>query len=229
MKISIVVPTLNEAENLAFVLPRLPRLPEVCEVMLVDGRSTDGTVAAARALLPDINVVCQDGSGKGNAIMCAARAAAGDYFLVLDADGSQRPEEIPLYIEKAKEGYDLVKGSRFTKGAGSEEDTWDRKFTTRTAQFIANTLWRTHYTDICYGMFLIGRQTYLDLDIRSQRHDIEWELMAKAKRHRLRVAEVPAFEEKRISGSSHLSYVKDGRLIATAVFREYFRGLLRKK
>ena len=229
MKVSIIIPTLNEEKNLPFVLPRIPQLPEIHEVLLVDGHSSDSTVQVAQELLPQIRVVYQHSSGKGNAIICGAQVATGDYFLALDADGSQRPEEIPLYITKAREGYDLVKGSRYMEEGCSEEDTWDRKLTTRTAQFVANTLWRTRFTDTCYGMFLVDRRKYLELGIGSQRHDFEWEPMIKAARRGLKIVEVPAHEAKRIHGSSHLSYTKDGWLIAAAVFREFFRGLLGKR
>jgi len=139
------------------------------------------------------------------------------------------PEEVALYIEKAKEGFDLVKGSRYMKGGSSEESTIDRKIITTVAQSLANFLWRTNLTDICYGMFLINREKYLSLDIKSRRHDVEWELMAKAVRRRLKIVEVPAYEAKRVSGSSHVSYIRDGWLIAKTIFREFFKNTVSKE
>ena len=116
-----------------------------------------------------------------------------------------------------------MKGTRYLGGTRTEDETLDHGILVRISQFTANTLWGTHFTDICYGMFLIDRQKYLDLNIQAQRHDVEWELMAKAAKAGLKIVEVPAFEAKRIYGKSHVSLVKDGWYIANAVFREGLR------
>lgn len=221
MDVSVVIPTLNEAKNLPLVIPEIPRLPEITEVILVDGRSSDGTAEVARQLLPEIRVICQDGTGKGDAILCAARAAKGNYFLLLDADASHRPEEIPLYIEKAKEGYDLVKGSRYMPGGSTEDAPFFRNLIIKTANTVANLVWRTRFTDICYGMFLIRRECFLSLDLKSQSWDVEWEMMIRAKRKGLRIAEVPSREKKRLWGESKLpNYAKSGWIVAKRVFAE---------
>mgnify|MGYP001566034147 CR=1 FL=1 len=221
MDVSIVIPTLNEAKNLPLVIPEIPHLPEIAEVVLVDGHSSDGTVEVARQLLPEIRVISQDGKGKGNAILCAARAAKGDYFLLLDADVSHRPEEIPLYIEKAKEGYDLVKGSRYIPGGSTGDATFFRGLVIRTANTVANLVWRTRFTDICYGMFLIRRESFLSLNLKSQAWDVEWEMMIKAKRNGLKIAEIPSQEKKRLWGESKLpNYTKSGWIVAKRVFAE---------
>src|SRR5438477_4368808 len=86
LRVSVVIPAINEATNLPYVLPRIPTW--VSEVLLVDGRSTDGTVEVARKLLPDIRIVTQRGRGKGDALRCGFEAAAGDIIVMLDADGS---------------------------------------------------------------------------------------------------------------------------------------------
>src|SRR5205085_10288812 len=87
-RISIVVPALNEALNLATVLPQLPK---VHEVILVDGGSVDGTVQAARRALPDIITVLQARHGKGNALASGFARVTGDIVVMLDADGSMDP------------------------------------------------------------------------------------------------------------------------------------------
>ena len=91
--VSVVIPTLNEARNVAEVLPRLPL--GIDQVVLVDGGSDDGTVAVARQILPDITVVQQTRRGKGNALACGFAAATGDIIVMMDADGSTRPEKFP--------------------------------------------------------------------------------------------------------------------------------------
>lgn len=210
MKVSIVVPALNEGPNLQYVLPRIPRLPEVCEVLLVDGGSTDDTVETVPQIMPDIRVVRQQGKGKGNAIRFAASIATGDYFLVLDADGSHRPEEIPAYIAKAREGYDLVKGNRYLPGGGTHDETGDRGLLVRLTDLASNVLWGARFQDMAYGMFLVDRQKFLGLGLQGQYFELEWEMLLKAHKRGLKIAYVPGFEDARLQGRSHLTYRRDG-------------------
>src|SRR5262245_62878827 len=92
-RVSVIIPALNEAENLKYVLPRIPDW--VDEVLLVDGNSTDATVAVARSLRPNIRIVQQQGRGKGAALRSGFASATGDIIVMLDADGSTDPAEIP--------------------------------------------------------------------------------------------------------------------------------------
>ncbi len=224
MRISIIIPALNEAASLPHVLPRIPRLPEITEVVLVNGASSDGTPDVAKQVLPDIEIVDQEGRGKGNAVRCGALVAAGEYFLVLDADGSHLPEEIPLYVERAKQGFDMVKGCRYVEGGGTDDETPARGILVRLVDFVANLLWGTDSRDMAYGMFLIDRQKFLDLRIQADHFDIEWEVLIKAIRKGLKIARVPAYEARRMHGKSHLTYRRDGWLIFKTVMREAFRG-----
>src|SRR5436189_4656898 len=111
LRISVVIPTLNEAQNLPYVLPRIP--PIVAEVILVDGHSTDNTIAVAQQLLPTIHVIKQMGKGKGSALRAGFAACTGDVIVLLDADGSADSNEISLFVEVLKAANDLAKCSRF--------------------------------------------------------------------------------------------------------------------
>lgn len=223
MKISLLIAALDEAENMPHLLPRIPKTPEIAEVILIDGRSTDDTIAVAKALMPDIQVICQDRRGRGDAIRCGAKAASGDYLINLDADSSDRPEEIPLLIEKAREGYDVVKGSRYMKGGGTQDEAWDRFIMVRLTQFVTNTLWRTHYTDTVYGLWLIRRDRFLEMNLQARWNCLEHEMMGEATRRGLKVAEIPAFEDKRLHGRVKFSYLRDGSRIGWTVFSEAFK------
>ena len=90
-------------------------------MILVDGGSTDGTADVARELVPDITVIGQTRKGKGNALACGFAAATGDFIVMLDADGSTDPAEIPRFVDALKHGADFAKGSRFMPGAGSSD------------------------------------------------------------------------------------------------------------
>src|SRR5688572_29467728 len=146
--VSVVIPALNEARNLPHVLSKLP---PVDEVILVDGGSTDDTVAVAVALRPDIRVVVQNRRGKGNALACGFAAVTGDVIVMIDADGSTSPEEIPLFVEALCAGADFAKGSRFAPTGGSADITRARHAGNKVLSALVNLMYGTRYSDLCYG------------------------------------------------------------------------------
>ena len=117
-RVSVVIPTLNEAANLPHVMSKLPQ--GIYELVLVDGNSTDGTVEVARELYPTVRIVGQSGRGKGNALASGFDACEGDIIVMIDADGSMDPGEIELFVAALVDGADFVKGSRFMEGRSEE-------------------------------------------------------------------------------------------------------------
>ena len=110
-KVSVIIPTLNEARNLPHVFSKLPTA--LHEIIMVDGHSVDDTVAIARRLRPDVHIIMQSRSGKGNALACGFAAATGDIIAMVDADGSADPAEIPRFVKALLDGADFAKGTRF--------------------------------------------------------------------------------------------------------------------
>ena len=104
-RVSVIIPTLNEARNLEHVFAALPA--GLHEVILVDGHSTDGTPDVARTLMPAIRIVNQTRKGKGNALACGFAAATGDIIVMIDADGSTDPAEIHRYVHALTSGADF--------------------------------------------------------------------------------------------------------------------------
>jgi glycosyltransferase involved in cell wall biosynthesis len=147
--VTVVIPALNEAENLPHVLPLIPVW--VDEVLLVDGQSIDGTVDIARQLIPDIRIVQQEGRGKGAALRSGVSAAAGDIIVMLDADGSTDPEEIPAFISALLAGADFAKGSRFVQGGGTADMPWCRRWGNSCFVMMVRFLFGGAYSDLCYG------------------------------------------------------------------------------
>ena len=147
--ISVVIPALNEEGNLPHVLPRIPRI--VDEVILVDGNSTDRTVEVARELIPSVRVVAQEGRGKGAALRSGFSAAEGDILVMLDADGSTDPGEIPVFVHALLAGADFAKGSRFLHGAGTSDMPFHRRMGNATFVQLVRRLYGGRYTDLCYG------------------------------------------------------------------------------
>ena len=222
---TVVIPAMNEADNLHFILPLLPALVE--EVILVNGASSDGTVAVARRLRPDLRVVEQVGKGKGDALIEGFAAASGDVIVMLDADGSADPGEIPLFIEALRQGAKFAKGTRFAPGGGSQDITRLRRAGNWALTNLVNILYGTGYTDLCYGYnaFLAECLPYLDVDCNG--FEVETLINVRLAKARLRVTEVPSFEHARISGASNLRAARDGWRVLRTIVRERVRRTAR--
>ena len=240
-RVSVVVPTLNEARNLPYVFSRLPA--DVHEVIVVDGHSVDDTIAVARQLRPDVRVVQQTRRGKGNALACGFEAATGDVIAMVDADGSTDPGEIPRFVQALLSGADFAKGTRFAAGGGSSDITRLRRLGNRMLGAAVNLSHGTHYSDLCYG-FNVFWQKYvpvLDLDITSapsprgdgllwgDGFEIETLIHMRVAEEGLRVAEVPSFEHPRIHGASNLDAFSDGLRVLTTILVERRRARCRQR
>jgi len=230
--VSVVIPTLNEARNLPHVFERLP--DGIHEVIVVDGHSDDDTCAVARRLRPDARIVMQTRSGKGNALACGFAVATGQIIVMLDADGSADPGEIPAFVQALLDGADFAKGSRFAPGGGSSDLTRLRTLGNRLLMAMVNRVYGTVYTDLCYGFNVFWRKhlPVLRLDSTtpppqdgSERlwgdgFEIETLIAIRVTVARLAVAEVPSFEHSRIHGVSNLTAFSDGLRVLRMIFIE---------
>ncbi len=223
--ISVIVPAMNEAANLPHVLPRIPT--DVLEVILVDGNSTDDTVAVARTVLPSVRVVQQHGRGKGAALRTGFAAARGDIIVMLDADGSTAPEEIPAFVRALTDGADFAKGSRFLPGGGTADMQLYRKVGNATFVAMVRLLFGGGYTDLCYGYNAFWRQVVPRLALDGDGFEIETMMNVRALKIGLRVAEVPSFESHRIHGESNLHTIPDGMRVLRTIIRERLSGPVR--
>jgi len=227
--VSVVMPALNEAQNIPHVFARMP--PEVHEVVLVDGFSVDGTVAVARQLRPDVRVIRQSRKGKGNALACGIAAATGDVIALVDADGSADPGEIPRFVEALMNGADFAKGTRFADGGGSADITRLRSYGNYALTAFFNACYGRNYSDLCYGFNVFWRRhaAVLGLDATSPQRpggdgrlwgdgfEVETLIHVRVANARLIVAEVPSFEHSRIHGVSNLNAFHDGRRVLRTI------------
>jgi glycosyltransferase involved in cell wall biosynthesis len=236
-RVSVVIPTYNEAKNLPHVFSRLPA--DLHEVILVDGRSVDGTIEVARALRPDVKIVLQNRVGKGNAMACGFAAATGDVLVMLDADGSAAPEEIPAFVAALTAGADFAKGTRFARGGGSSDITRVRAWGNRWLNRAANILFGTRYTDLCYGYnaFWAHCLPALELEPGTRSADeklwgdgfeIETIINTRMAKAGMRIEEVPSFEHERVHGISNLNTWRDGFRVLAALVVERVNGIGRQ-
>ncbi len=217
-RISVVIPAYNEAENLRYVLPRIPAC--VDEIILVDGHSTDETVKVAQHLRPDIRFVLQPGKGKGDALCAGFAACQGDIILMLDADGSTDPGEIPRFVAALMAGYDYAKGSRFLSGGGSCDITLLRRCGNFFLSSVVNLLYQARFSDLCYGYNAFWRSCLDRVDIDCDGFEIETQISLQMLKAKCKIVEVPSFEHARIHGTSNLQIWQDGWRVLRTILRE---------
>jgi glycosyltransferase involved in cell wall biosynthesis len=231
-RVSVVIPTLNEARNLSHVFAALPA--GLHEVILVDGHSVDGTPDVARRLRPDVRVVNQTRTGKGNALACGFAAATGDIIVMIDADGSTDPAEIPRFVAALTSGADFAKGSRFAPGAGSSDITPLRKLGNKLLGLAVNIMYGTRYSDLCYGYnafwarhapaFGLKAEAPGQRKVWGDGFEIETVLNLRASAAGLAITEVPSFEHARIHGTSNLRTLRDGQRVLRTILTEWRRA-----
>lgn len=228
-RVSVVVPALNEARNVREILPYLA---DYHEVILVDGHSVDGTVAAAREALPGVKIIEQTRQGKGNALACGFEAATGEVIVMFDVDGSADPNEIPDFIKALEEGADLAKGSRFTKGGGSEDITLFRRIGNMGLNLLASALTEHWFTDLCYGYNAFWSDQLYKLDLPDTKakadklmlpgdgFEIEALIIGRFALSGAKITEVPSFEHDRYYGDSNLNAVRDGIRVLRTILQD---------
>ncbi len=217
-RVSVVVPARNEALNIPIVFAEIPE--DVYEIVVVDGDSKDGTAEVALAQRDNVRVVGQDRPGKGNALICGFNACKGDIVVMIDADGSMDPKEIPLYVDALTNGADFVKGSRFMEGGGSTDITPIRSAGNHGLRLMVNGLFGPRYSDLCYGYAAFWRWTLPHLALDCDGFEIETMMNIRAHTAGLTIAEVPSMEYDRIHGESNLNAVRDGLRILRVIVSE---------
>jgi len=221
MKISIVIPTINEEKNIALVLDELKKLSFIDEVIIVDGNSNDNTVKIAEKYNC---IVIYDNKGKGSALRQGLNAAKGDIIICMDADNSMLAGEIPLLIAGIETGYDVCMGSRFIQGGGTDDISIPRKIGNKIFVFFVNFFWRMNYSDLCYGYRAFNKSCIKKLDLKQDGFGIETEISIKAAKLGLKTLEVPSYEKKRRFGNSKLKTFSDGWIIMKTIISEVSKG-----
>jgi glycosyltransferase involved in cell wall biosynthesis len=234
-RVSVVIPAMNEAENLPYAFSRLPE--GLHEVILVDGHSVDDTVAVAERLRPDVRIVTQSGKGKGNAMADGFAACTGDIIVMLDADGSTDPDEIPAFVGLLLAGADFVKGSRFLPGAGTRDMPRFRQWGNAALTWLVRLLFGGRYTDLCYGYNAFWADVLPELDLPEislptpaqggmlwgDGFEIETVLNCRVAAAGLAIMEVPSVERARIFGKPNLRTFTDGFRVLVTIMTEWRR------
>ncbi|HLD50073.1 MAG TPA: glycosyltransferase family 2 protein [bacterium] len=231
LKVTVLVPTLNEIDGIKAVLPRIKR-EWYDQLLVVDGGSTDGTPEYAKA--QGYPVIHQKTKGVRRSYVEALPSITGDIVIPFSPDGNCIPEAIPQLVEKMKEGYDMVIASRYAEGAKSEDDDFITGIGNWAFTMLINGLYGTHLTDNM-GIFRAWKTSLLtELDLDKEESfamekltgvsgiGLEPLLSIRAAKRKMRVTEIPASEPKRIGGERKMLPFRWGFVFLLQVFRELY-------
>lgn len=207
MKTTVIIPTFNEVESIEKVLNQIPK-EKIDEVLVIDAPSDDGTVELVKKL--GYAVIFQEGKGFGRAIATGIKYAKGDIIVVLNGDGSQNPKDIPLLLEKIKQGYDLVLASRYLPGAGSDDDTLIHYIGNKFFTYLCNKLHKTGISDSLYFFIAARKKIFEVIKPESPNFGYCVEIPIKVKKAGFKIGEVPSFERKRFGGKAKVNALAVG-------------------
>jgi glycosyltransferase involved in cell wall biosynthesis len=228
MKVSVIIPTRNEAENLPEVLQEVLKYAD--EVIVVDGNSKDRTQEVARSF--GVKVVQDNGLGKGDALRVGANAASGEILVFIDADQSHDPRDIPFLVRPIKNGHaDHVHGSRMLGGSEELFSTIGeiiRLFGSCTITTLVNFRFRTRLTDTQNGFRALKRSVFHELNLKQNITTIEQEMVVETLRRGFRLLEIPTHEYRRNFGSSTISIWRVGFTYVATLLRQLLKPQIRE-
>ena len=224
MRVSVVIPTHNEAESIGRVLADLPA-DIVSEVLVVDSNSTDGTAEIAATM--GARVLYESRRGYGRACLTGiSNVQNPDIVVFLDGDYSDRPAQLPLLLAPIIEGRaDITLGSRVVAQQNHAALRWHQRFGNRLAAILIRFLYRVQITDL--GPFRAARVDVLHaLDLEQATYGWAVEMILKGAKAGFRIVEVPVSYHPRI-GTSKISGTVRGTIgagwyILTLIGRYYF-------
>lgn len=192
--ISIIIPTKNEPyiqELVKKIHKTLSRFKH--EIIIVDKSDVRPKVKGAK-------IIRQKSDGLGKAVLEGLESVKGNIVVVMDGDGSHRPEDLPKLIEKTKE-YDIVIGSKYVKG-GKTKDKLYRILISRVYCLIASLVLGLKVKDNMSGFAAVRKEVYDKIKLNPRGFKINTELLYKAKKFGFKITEVPIVFEQRKLGKS---------------------------
>ena len=221
MSVTVIIPALNEEESIGQVLAAIPA-GVADEIIVVDGGSSDGTVAVAQA--GGARVIHEPRRGYGRACAAGVAAARGDVVLFLDADGADDPSQIPDLLAPILNGRaDMMLGSRLAGEIAPGAMPWHQRLGNRLAAWLISRLYGLPLTDLS-PFRAVRRELLLGLEMEEMTYGWPTEMIVKATRRGWRVVETPVRYRPRLGGRSKISGTVRGTALATYyILRTIFR------
>ncbi|MSP39994.1 MAG: glycosyltransferase family 2 protein [Deltaproteobacteria bacterium] len=218
MEVSVVIPCLNEADTLAVCIEKAWsafRAQQIDgEVIVADNGSTDGSQDIAKAL--GARVIHVEARGYGNALMQGISAAHGEYVIMGDADDSYDFLEVPRFVAKLRQGFDLVQGCRLPSGGGTivagAMPFLHRVWGNPMFSYLARRWFNAPLSDVYCGLRGFRKDFYLTLDQRCTGMEFATEMIIKASMRSRSIGEIPItlHPDGRKSHAPHLRTFRDG-------------------
>ncbi|MCP3903750.1 MAG: glycosyltransferase [Planctomycetes bacterium] len=224
MTVTVVIPTRNERGNIEAAVQRLPEIGRRTEIIFVDGHSTDGTPDEVGRVIDaypdrDIRFMEQDGRGKGDAVRKAFAAATGDVLMILDADLTVPPEDLPRFLRPIVEGTgEFINGTRLVYPMEDDAMRFLNKGGNRFFSLLFTWLLGQRFRDTLCGTKVLTKRNYDTIAAnRSFFGDFDpfgdFDLIFGAARGDLKIVEVPVRYRARTYGSTNISRFRHGLLL----------------
>jgi len=217
MDVLILLPTYNEEENIGTIIDLIRAVSNKWRILIVDGGSRDNTVKIAK--MKGAEVLTVSVRGKGKAVAAAFEQINEENIVLLDADLSYSPSEIPKFLEKL-EKCDVVVGSRFAGTIEEEAMILIKRLGNLFLTSLGNLLYKGNATDICSGFWAFRKTAYKKMNITAPNFELEANFFTECMKKKLKLCEIPTIYKKR-GGKSKIS-IPDGFKIALFLFSERF-------
>lgn len=214
MQLTILMPCLNEAETLAICISKANSWIEKsnieAEILIADNGSTDGSQAIAESL--GARVVAVPQRGYGSALFHGSLAAKGQWIIMGDSDDSYDFSRLDFFVEKLREGYDLVMGNRFLGGVADGAMPWKNRYIGNPVlTWIGRLLFKCPAKDFHCGLRGYTKDAFLKMDLRTTGMEFASEMVIKANLMKMKIAEVPTtLSPDGRSRPPHLRPFRDG-------------------
>ncbi len=231
---TVIVPCRNERGNIEPILQRLPEFSDDLEILFIEGHSQDGTYEEVERVIPlyphrDVKLLRQDGKGKGDAVFKAFDAARGDVLIILDADLSVPPEDIPKFYNALRSGKgEFINGSRLVYPMQDQAMRTLNRIANHTFSMLFSWLLNQRFTDTLCGTKVLRQRHYQRIKAnRSYFGDFDpfgdFDLIFGAAKLNLKIQELPIPYAARTYGETQISRFSHGWLLLRMVVFAYFK------
>ena len=221
-ELTLIIPAKNEAESLPIVLDELKKYNYKIDIIL---HVTDlDTIQAIKEY--DVNIIYQENSGYGDALIQGIKQCKTKYFCIFNADGSFNPSEInQMFKTLQSKKLDFIFASRYQANSGSEDDTIITLVGNYIFTYIGKIFFKLTISDILYT-FVVGKTEQANmLDLTQKNFSFCVELPIKAKKMKMQLGSINSYERKRIAGKKKVNAFIDGFLILKHIIKLFFTKL----